>query len=211
MGRVSNAKERLLDTGSQLMHERGYTAVGVSELCSAAGIKKGSFYHFFPSKLELALEIIDRFAAASSDLFKTLEQPGKPPLQRLADYADGVHQFHLQSRQACGKVLGCPLGNLALEMSNQEPALRQRLRKIFEGNADSFAQLLTEAVERGDIPPLDVRRAATSIIALIEGSILLAKTHNDSDVLEGLAQGIFRLIDADLPGGATASDEVAPS
>ena len=67
MGRMSDARDRILQAATDLIHDRGYAAVSVSDICSAAGLKKGSFYHFFPSKLELVLETIDQFAAGQRD------------------------------------------------------------------------------------------------------------------------------------------------
>lgn len=197
MGRVSDAKDRLLASGSELIHERGYTAVGVSELCSAAGVKKGSFYHFFPSKLELAMEVVDGFSRQTEGIFEALTRSEVPPLQRLADYAASVHQHHSDTRQACGKVLGCPIGNLALEMSTREPELRERLQKVFHHNVACFEQVVQDAVDRQDIPPLDVSRAAVSILAIVEGSVMLAKMRDDTEILQGLASDIYRLIGAE--------------
>ncbi|HTO08336.1 MAG TPA: helix-turn-helix domain-containing protein, partial [Myxococcota bacterium] len=59
MGRTSDARERLIDEASRLFHARSYESVGVQELCDAAEVNKGSFYHFFPSKEDLAAAVID--------------------------------------------------------------------------------------------------------------------------------------------------------
>ena len=68
MGRTSDARERLVESCQALMHEKGYTAVGVGEVCSRAGVNKGSFYHFFPSKQDLALTVIDQFGKEASSV-----------------------------------------------------------------------------------------------------------------------------------------------
>lgn len=197
MGRTSDARERLLESGSQLMHERGYTAVGVSEVCDAAGVKKGSFYHFFPSKVELALAVIDRHSMMSAAALDQLIDGAGPPLGRLARYADSIYESQAELQRGCGKVLGCPIGNLGLEMSTQEPALRERLRRVFDRNVEGFERILLEAVERGDLAALDARRGADSILALVEGSVMLAKMKNDPEVLRGLRHDVLRLIGAE--------------
>ena len=61
MGRTSNARERLIESASELWHSRSYADVGVNEICEHAGVRKGSFYHFFASKQDLALAVIDSF------------------------------------------------------------------------------------------------------------------------------------------------------
>ena len=59
MGRHSDARERLIEAAGELWHTRSYADVGVSEICDHAGVQKGSFYHFFSSKRDLALAVID--------------------------------------------------------------------------------------------------------------------------------------------------------
>ena len=88
------------------MHERGYTAVGVSEVCSQAGVKKGSFYHFFPSKLKLALAVIDRHSAGSQAALEELVSGEAPPLERLAAYVDGVRSAQTELHEVAAKSWG---------------------------------------------------------------------------------------------------------
>jgi TetR/AcrR family transcriptional repressor of nem operon len=197
MGRSSDARERLIESGSELIHERGYTAVGVSELCTAAGVKKGSFYHFFPSKVELALAVIDRVAENSKTALEELADGTAPPLERLGSYLDGVYEMQRALHGDCGQVLGCPIGNLGLEMSTQEPLLRERLRAVFDRNVETFEHVLGEAVERGDLDAIDTGAAAGTILALVEGSVMLAKMKNDPGVLRGLKRDVLRLLGAD--------------
>lgn len=198
MGRTSDARERLLESCQALMHEKGYTAVGVGEVCSRAGVNKGSFYYFFPSKQELALAVIDEFGAASSDQLSQVLESEAPPLERLERFFDGSYQAHRDSREACGKLLGCPIGNLALEMGSQDAVLRDRLRAVLDGQIDRFAAVLQEAIDRGDLPRQDARGTAASLMALIEGTLLLAKASDDTEVLRDLGRNAFRLIGAEL-------------
>ena len=197
MGRPSDARERLVDSGSELMHERGYTAVGVKEICSAAGVKKGSFYHFFPSKVELALAVIDRLSSSGRAALVELAEGAEPPLDRLAAYLDGLCQGQVALRESCGKVLGCPIGNLGLEMSTQEPRLRERLHREFDRTVEGLESVLREAVERGGLSLRVTKQAARSVLALIEGTVMLAKMKDDPAVLAGLRRDVLALIGAD--------------
>ena len=199
MGRTSDARDRLIAAGSELMHERGYTAVGVSEICAAAGVQKGSFYYFFPSKVELALAVIDHQAGAGTEAFERLLDGEAPPLDRLAAHLEGLYEAQVAVRESCGKVLGCPIGNLGLEMSTQEPALRERLRRELEHLVDGFERILRQAMEGGELALDDPRRTARSILALIEGTVMLAKMKNDPEVLRGLRDDVFTLIGAGAP------------
>ena len=79
MTQVHDTKQRLLDTAQKLFYARSYEDVGVQEICQEAGVKKGSFYHFFPSKRDLTLAILDelfgeRPMAAACELTKLYEE-----------------------------------------------------------------------------------------------------------------------------------------
>ncbi len=194
MGRTSDAKERLIQSGRQLMLERGYTAVGVAELCDNAGVNKGSFYHMFPSKQEFALEVIDSFWADSVTLLDDMVTGDGPPLGRLRRFFEATHARHRKESKDCGHVAGCPLGSLAQEMCSQDPLLRKRLGEVFDRHVGKFERVIAEAVGRGDLPRLDARRAARSLTALLQGALLLAKTWNDPEMLAGLRDDALRLL-----------------
>lgn len=202
MGRTSDARQRLIDSASELMHERGYTAVGVSEICAAAGVQKGSFYHFFPSKVELALSVIEHHAAASAEALEELAAGPAPPLERLAVYLDRLYGSQVELRARCGRVLGCPIGNLGLEMSTQEPALKRRLRRELDRQIEVFETVLGQAAERGEVAVADVGGAARSILAMIEGTVMLAKIHDEVEILRDLRRDVLDLVGA---GAAAAA------
>jgi len=194
MGRTSDARQRLIQSGRELIHERGYSTVGVAELCEKAGVNKGSFYYLFPSKQELALAVIDSFEDDASRTFADLISGSAPPLERLQRFFAEAHRQHRRRRKECGRVVGCALGNLALEMSTQDDAVRKRLGRVFDSHVERFENVVKEAVARGDIPPLDTRLAARALFALFEGAILLAKTRDDPEQLAGLGEQAARML-----------------
>lgn len=196
MGRTSDARERLIGSGRKLMHERGYTAVGVAEVCSHAGVNKGSFYYYFPTKQELALEVIDSFWASTREMFDQLPENDLPPLGRLSRFFKSSFERHSRLFKQYGRVHGCPFGNLALEMATQDDAVTDRLREIFDAQVDGFERLIADAVTHGEIPALDARHTALALMALIEGGVMLAKMHNDPELLRDLEQDALRLMGA---------------
>jgi len=194
MGRTSNAKQRLVESARDLIHEKGYTAVGVAEICNRADVNKGSFYYFFPSKHELALAVIGEFQQAASPLFEELVADDLPPLERLTRFFDSSYRAHQACRREHGCIRGCALGNLALELSTQDDQVRNRLREVFDFQVGCFEKLVADALSRGDVPPLDPRRAAQSLVALIEGGVMMAKMHNDPKLLRDLEDDAMRLL-----------------
>ena len=197
MGRTSDAKERLLESAGQLFHDRGYNAVGVSDICGAAQVNKGSFYHFYPSKQRLALEVVDAVWHGSREFLEETLLGDEPPLVRLRRYFDALYERHREACDVHGKQLGCPLGNLSAEMSTQDPLLRARLLQAMEGHIGYFEGLLREARGRGELPDeVDPAQAAETLVAFIEGQILLSKLRDDPDTLADLAPAALRLIGA---------------
>lgn len=194
MGRTSDARDRLLNAACELMLRRGYGALGVAEICAHADVRKGSFYHFFPSKQALTLAAIDaHWARQRADWTAILSAP-TPALSRLEKLVQQQVSAQRHARKAGGAVTGCLFGNLALELSNQEQEVRHRLEEIFDEQIDLVESALRDAAEEGAIPrPAADRVTARAIVAQIEGMVLLAKLGNDPSVLADLWEHTLRM------------------
>jgi TetR/AcrR family transcriptional repressor of nem operon len=199
VGRTSDAKEKILAAARSLIEARGYSALGVAEICTAAGVPKGSFYHFFDSKESLALAVVDEhWAAQKRDWTRVLEGDAAP-LDRLRQLFEQTEAAQHTAQQGCGTVSGCLFGNLTLELSNQTEAVRARLQEIFEAQIDMVESVVTEARERGDATVTDTREAARAVVAQLEGQVLFAKLYNNTGRLSPLWQNCRALL------GATAA------
>jgi TetR/AcrR family transcriptional repressor of nem operon len=196
MARTSTAKARLITTAMQLIHTRGYTAVGVHEICTQAGVHKGSFYHFFPSKQALVLAVIDLYGQHIRDLWEQAMRADCPLHERLQHVFAHVYQAHCACLQDTGQLYGCPLGNLALELGSQEPVVRQKVHDVFTVWAQVIERSLREAMASGALPALDPVITAQAVVAYFEGVIMLAKTQNSPEVISRLAHGAVALIEA---------------
>jgi TetR/AcrR family transcriptional repressor of nem operon len=179
MGRTSDAREKILDAAQTLVELRGYSAIGVAEICKAADVPKGSFYYFFESKEALALTVIeDHWTALRSDWERTLRGDA-PPLQRLQQLLEAIEAEQCDGRHNTGTVAGCLFGNLTLELSNQTETIRERLQEVFDQQVDLIEQVVAEAAKLGEADVADTREAARSIVAQLEGQVLFAKLYND--------------------------------
>jgi TetR/AcrR family transcriptional repressor of nem operon len=168
-------KERLLRTAFQLFHEQGFHATGVATIVREAGVNPGSLYHFFESKDELLLNVLE-FAIGylGPAVMDPVEDQTPDPIARvfalLHRYRDGMAEH--------GCRMGCPIGNLALEVSDGNPDARRLIHRNFENWASRVEGWLVEA---GDSLPPDVNRAqlARFILTVMEGGLMQARAAND--------------------------------
>jgi TetR/AcrR family transcriptional repressor of nem operon len=196
MGRTSDAREKILTAAQSLIELRGYSALGVAEICKAAGVPKGSFYYFFESKEVLALAVIDEhWAEQRRDWIRVLRSDADP-LQRLRQLFEETEAGQRAGQQSCGTVSGCLFGNLTLEMSNQTEAIRERLQQIFDAQVDMVDTVVTEALERGEVTVAHAHEAARSVVAQLEGQVLFAKLYNNTQRLDALWTNCLALLGA---------------
>jgi TetR/AcrR family transcriptional repressor of nem operon len=196
MPRTSDGRERLIEAGVELFSQRPYGSIGVAELCARAGVNKGSFYYFFPSKEALALAVIDRHWSWQQGVWaEILNGPGTI-LERLRALFAATAQMQIDARTGTGWVAGCLFGNLALEVSSQNEPVRMRLQEIFDEQIELIRAPLAAAVESGELqrPAEDVDGAAKAIVAQVEGLVLFAKLFNDPAHLDSLWQNSLRLL-----------------
>ncbi|MET8947921.1 TetR/AcrR family transcriptional regulator [Streptomyces sp. NPDC004542] len=199
MGRTSDAKERILTAAHPLLERRGYSALGVAEICTAAGVPKGSFYYFFASKEALALAVIDEHWATEKREWDRILGSDAEPLERLRRLFEATEAGQRAGQKSCGSISGCLFGNLSLEMGNQTEAMRERLQEIFEARTETVARVITEAQERGEAAVPDARAAAQSVVAQLEGQVLFAKLYNDTAPLGTLWVNCLALLGAKAP------------
>ena len=189
-----DTRQRLLDTAEKLFYARSYEDVGVQEICQEAGVKKGSFYHFFPSKRDLTLAILDASWNRYRETMLAQVFAGDiPPLQRIERLLDSQYRHHKAVKDATGQVMGCPYGNLAGEMSTQDEVIRERLKRIFRDLEAPIEEVLEEAMAAGDLAELDSRATAGAMVAYLEGLTLMAKTWNDPEVVRTLGPAMLKL------------------
>lgn len=178
-----NTRDRLLEAAAGLMWERSFQATGVDEVCERAEAKKGSFYHFFPSKSDLAIAAIEKSwehvkAAFFEPIFST-DESGLNQLQRLVET---INEFQSGIASEKCAVLGCPFGNLGQEMALQDERIRMVLQRIYDAHCSYLETAIERAVQQGEIPPGDNKQRAKNVFALLEGAQLLAKVANDQEV-----------------------------
>lgn len=190
------SKCRLLRTAMELIWESSYGAVSVDDICRKAGVKKGSFYHFFPSKADLTVAAIEADWNAKQPELDAVFSPQSPPLTRLERFCESTFQCQQQKFSSHGKIWGCPMITLGAELSTQEEAIRAKAAEIVRRYVRYLESAIRDAQEEGVVAPGNAREAAERVFSLFQGSLLQAKILNDLTPLRDLNANILRLLEA---------------
>jgi TetR/AcrR family transcriptional regulator, transcriptional repressor for nem operon len=172
---VLSTRERLMDTAIALFWQKGYANTSMSDLLAAAKANSGSFYHFFSSKEDLLLAVLDRYFTL---LYPQMLAPAwegiDDPIERIFALLARYRILILQT----GCTYGCPIGRLALEISPEQQEVHRRLAKNFDGWTAAVRECLERAADR---LPADIDRERLSgfVLAVMEGGVMLSRSHRD--------------------------------
>ncbi|HEV7651652.1 MAG TPA: TetR/AcrR family transcriptional regulator [Actinophytocola sp.] len=167
-------RDRIVRSAARLFLTRSYQSVGVVDLCTVADVRKGSFYHFFGSKASLAKAVVDLHADELERRLAERDEGG--PAARLLAVADAVTVIQTAFERRFGRIVGCPFGNLAAELSTTDDELREHVAGVFARWEARLAEACREAAAAGALREgVAPDRLAHLILAQIQGLILLAK------------------------------------
>lgn len=171
----ADTRARLLETAFQLFHEQGFHATGVATILRESGLNPGSMYHFFSSKDEL-LEKVLEFALGYLEpmVMLPVEAATTDPIERVFALLDR-YRAQMTAHQC---RMGCPMGNLALEVSDGNPTARKLIHLNFENWANRVETWLVAAGDR--LPnDLDRKKLARFVLTVMEGGIMQARAAGD--------------------------------
>src|SRR5271155_5657760 len=103
---TTDTKQKLIDTALELLWKNSYGSVSVDDICKAADVKKGSFYHFFPSKVDLAVAAMEESTRDIKQHYDDVFSASVPPVARFERMADFVYEFQAQIAAKYGQVCG---------------------------------------------------------------------------------------------------------
>ncbi|MFC7339239.1 TetR/AcrR family transcriptional regulator [Haloferula chungangensis] len=195
----STARVRLLDAMIAAIWERSYGSTTVDAICERADVRKGSFYHFFKSKTDLAVAALEHLWESSSR--PTIEEvfsPSRPPLARFERMIELWYQKAINCQRDHGRVLGCPYFNLGTETAAIEPEVAATIRQMLDRYQSYVEDTLREAIEKGDISIDDPEETAACIFSMMEGCSTQARIHNDPERVRHFAGAFGRIIGAEL-------------
>ncbi len=185
----TDTKQKILETGAELIHLKGFNHTGLQEILNAAEVPKGSFYNYFSSKEDFGLQVIDHFTGYYTFMSRPiLEDPALSPLQKIKRLLEWFMEFFKSKDYA----YGCPIGNLAQEMGDLSPAFREKLRSALDILVDTYSGLLAESQKEGEISQnLDVKEAARFLVSSWHGALMHMKAMKGPEPLENHKRFIF--------------------
>ncbi len=196
MGRVSDAKERLLQAAGDLVWQQSYGSVTIDAICEKAGVKKGSFYYFFNSKSDLAVAALEAHWQVLKPDLDRIFSPTVPPLERIQKYFEGLYQYQKDLKQKFGHVMGCPFCSLGSELSQQDQEICGKVREIMTYTPKYMETALRDAQAAGLIHVADIPAKTKSIFAYMEGVLLQARIQDDVEMLRNLSTVALEMVGA---------------
>jgi TetR/AcrR family transcriptional regulator, transcriptional repressor for nem operon len=167
----ADTASRLVDVAARLIHFHGYAATGVARILEEAGAGSGSLYHFYPTKEHLLTAVLSRYRERlEEEIFGPVRESSDDPVERVF----GVLAFYRRFLEATHCSLGCPIGNLAGEVSDGYPSIRSEIEGIFSMWRTGIRQFVEQA--RGRLPKdTDLDALATLVLSVMEGGVMQAR------------------------------------
>jgi TetR/AcrR family transcriptional regulator, transcriptional repressor for nem operon len=201
-----STRDRLIEAGLYLFWLQGYAATGIAEILSRARVNSGSFYHFFKTKEELLLSVLELYIATLEPIVV------QPVLERTSDPIERVFailEFYRRNLLATGCTYGCPIGRLALEIPEEQFRVHKRLADNFDGWTAAIEKFLVEAHDR--LPQgTNPKTLSKFVLTVMEGGVMQARAHRSVEPFDASVEHLreyFRLLTSQIPSSAGAGTE----
>jgi TetR/AcrR family transcriptional repressor of nem operon len=209
---TADTRDRLIEAARELFYLQGFEATSVAEILEKADVRSGSLYYHFSSKEDLLLAVLEKYKELLWPMvIEPVFQRTKDPIARVFGVLEGYRKGLLYTNFTGG----CPIGNLALELSDHHPAAREKIAENFEGWRAAIHRCFEEA---GDRLPTGVDRdaLATFVLTVMEGAVMQARAHGSIAPFDAsmamLRDYISRLLrDSEGAGGTGDSSATAAS
>jgi predicted enzyme related to lactoylglutathione lyase/AcrR family transcriptional regulator len=188
-----DSRTRLLDAALNVIRTKGFSATRVDDICEAAGLSKGSFFHHFASKEQLAVEAAAYWSATTGELFRSA------PYHALSDPRDrvlGYVEFRKTILRRAVPEFTCLVGTMVQEAYASNPAIREACERSISGHADEAAKDIALAKQRY-APEATWTTESLAIFtqAVLQGAFVLAKARNGSAVAEECVDHLHRYLE----------------
>jgi TetR/AcrR family transcriptional repressor of nem operon len=193
MTNAHSSKTRFLDAAMQVIRSKGYAATTVDDLCEAAQLTKGSFFHHFSSKEQLALEAAQHFAEMADGLFEaSAYRTLADPLDRVLGYVD----LRIAILRGDLPAFTCLLGTMVQETYSEHPAIREACERYIDEHAATVEVDIAAAMRTYRVKAdWTAQSLALHTQAVIQGAFVLAKAKGGPEVAAECLQHLRRYIE----------------
>lgn len=192
LSKADRTRQFIIETTSGIFNTKGYAGTSMSDITEATGLTKGSIYGNFSNKEEVALAVFDHNYGKVTGVINQRISAAKNYHDKLMVYAQVYDQYTRSNFFPQG---GCPILNTAVEADDTNPLLKDRAAKAIQGWKKRIMDMIHAGVEAGEFKEgLDHNRIALSIIAMIEGGIMMAKVTNSQSCLDKIMHAVELLI-----------------
>ena len=199
MGRRSDAKQKLLKVAFELIWENSYGGVSVDEICEAAKVHKGSLYHFFRTKEDVAVAACENHWETEQSEMDRLFSPQVTPLERLSRWCDHIYQAQKDKSEKYGHVCGCPIASIGVELATRQEKVRIKAAELMLRDIAYLEVAIADAKQEGLLAVEDPNAAAQQVYSFVVGTLLQARIQNDVEVLHNLEPTVMAIIGARTP------------
>lgn len=182
--RALATRDRILAEAARLFALKGYHDTKLEEVLGAADVTTGAFFHHFGGKEDLGFAVLDRHMEKRRQLLDAIERrmPSPPADDPLGPAFRRLDAIRVMVGQRDHRKGGCIIGNLSTALSDTHDGFRRRLAECFDEMAREFEPRLDDAVRMAGLR-VDTRALAQYIVAIVEGSIMLARTQQDKRMM----------------------------
>jgi len=170
-----DTRQRIVEAAMELFWLKGYGSTSIADILSRSQVNSGSLYHFFPGKQDLLIAVLETYRDSIGPMLLD------PSWQGVGDPLERVFALLQTYRRAIIDTdceYGCPIGSIALELHEPDPAVRKLLADNFDGWVDAVAGCLEQAAGRFQAGT-DLRSLAELVLNVMEGGVMQARTYRD--------------------------------
>jgi TetR/AcrR family transcriptional regulator, transcriptional repressor for nem operon len=192
LSKADRTRQFIIETTAGIFNTKGYAGTSMSDITEATGLTKGSIYGNFSNKEEVAVAVFDYNYGKVSNVISQRISAAKTYYDKLMVYAQVYDHYTRSNFFPQG---GCPVLNTAVEADDTNPLLKDRAAKAIQGWKKRIMDMIQAGVEAGEFKDgLDHSRIALSIIAMIEGAVMMSRVTNSQSCLDKIMHSVELVI-----------------
>ncbi len=187
-----DTRQRIIHAARELFWLKGYASTSIADILSRSQVNSGSLYYFFPGKQDVLIAVLEAYR---DGIVQMLLQPAWGGVEDPIDKVFALLALYRRSIVDTECEYGCPIGSLALELHEPDPAVRELLAQNFTNWVDAVDGCFRQAADRFE-PGTDLRALAELTLNVMEGGVMQARTHRDVAYFDRAVAQLRKMVEA---------------